>query len=330
MKAVIPVAGIGTRLRPLTYTQPKPLIPVAGKPILGFIIERLQKAGINEFVFVIGYLGEKINDYVKKNHPDIISYFVHQNDRKGIGHAIWMARDIIKDDPMFIVLGDTIVDVDLSTLINSPVSTLGVKRVDDPTQFGVAELDDQCNILKVIEKPEIPRSNMALVGIYKIKESAELFHILEEDIKNHFNRPSEIHLTDAIEKLIVKGVPFKAVKVENWYDCGKKDSLLAANGVLLKKFGYASEHIPDFYNTIIVHPVSIAEGCKISNSIIGPYVTIAESVTIDTSIVKDSIIGSFSKLEDVVLHNSVVGSDAIIYGMRQSLNIGDNTEIDFS
>ena len=330
MKVVIPVAGVGTRLRPLTYTQPKPLIPVAGKPILGFIIDRLKKAGFNEFIFVIGYLGDKINDYIKEKHPDIVAYFIQQNDRKGIGHAIWTARDIIEDEEIFIVLGDTIVDADIEEMVNMKHSCLGVKRVEDPTKFGVAEIGADQIITKVVEKPDIPRSNMALVGLYKIKEGKRLLQILEENIKANYTTHNEIQLTDAIGKMISEGTVMKAFKVENWYDCGKRESLLAANAVMLKKFGFASEKVPVFHNTIIVHPVSIAEGCQISNSIIGPNVTIAENALIDFSIVKESIIGSFSKLQDVVLHNSVIGSDATIKGMTQSLNIGDNTEIDFS
>jgi glucose-1-phosphate thymidylyltransferase len=330
VKAVIPVAGVGTKLRPLTYTQPKPLIPIAGKPILGHIIERLAAAGINEFVFVIGYLGNKIHDFVRDQYPNITSYFVQQSDRKGIGHAIWMAKDIVNEEEMLIVLGDTVFEADIESIIGNAHSVLGIKKVDDPRGFGVVEFDDAGKIKRVVEKPNIPRSNMALVGLYKIRDSRRLFDVLEQNIKKNYTTHNEIQLTDAIGKMIKEGEPFESFKVENWYDCGKKDSLLDANAKLLKKLSLNGASYPNMASTIVVPPVSIAPGVQVSNSIIGPNVTIGDNVTLDYVIVKDSIIGTFSKLKNVVLEKSVIGSDATINGSTQSLNIGDNTEIDFS
>src|SRR5690606_31819759 len=170
MKAIIPVAGAGTKLRPHTYTQPKALIPLAGKTVLSIIVDQLKEGGINEFIFIVGYLGEKIQDYVKTNYPDINAHFVYQNDRQGIGHAVRLTRSIVKNDEVFIVLGDTICDFNLKEVIASPTSMIGVKKVDDPRTFGVAELEED-RITHVVEKPQIPKSNLALVGIYKIKET---------------------------------------------------------------------------------------------------------------------------------------------------------------
>src|SRR4051812_19009590 len=139
MKAVIPVAGIGSRLRPHTHTQPKALVPVAGKPILSHIIDTLVKAGFDDFVFIIGYLGEKIEWFIKEKYSHIKSSFVIQAPREGIGHAVWLARDLIgPDDELLIVLGDTIFDIDLKPVLNETVSMLGVKKTDDPRSFGVA------------------------------------------------------------------------------------------------------------------------------------------------------------------------------------------------
>ena len=330
MKAVIPVAGVGTKLRPLTYTQPKPLIPIAGKPILGHIIERLAKAGVNEFVFIIGYLGEKIHDFVRDTYPGITTYFVQQADRKGIGHAIWTARDIVKNEDMLIVLGDTVIEADIEQIIASKNSVLGIRKVDDPRDFGVVEFDDKGRIERVIEKPSIPRSNMALVGLYKIVGSQKLFDVLEHNIKTGYTTHNEIQLTDAIGKMIKDGAIFETIKVENWYDCGKKDSLLEANARLLRKTNSDGKKHPNLSSSIVIPPVSIASTAQIGNSIIGPNVTIGENAVLDYVIVKDSIIGNFSKLKNVVLEKSVIGSDATINGSTQSLNIGDNTEIDFS
>ena len=225
MKAIIPVAGAGTKLRPHTYTQPKALIPIAGKTILSFIVDQLRDAGINEFIFIVGYLGEKIQDYVKQTYPDLTTHFVFQNERQGTGHAIELTKNIVGEDEVFVVLGDTICEYDVKEVVDSPFSMLGVKKVDDPRNFGVASIDEEGFIEQVVEKPSIPKSNMALVGLYKIKETHFLFeclhHLFMQDIKTQ----GEYNLTDALDCMIKRGANFQSFKVKSWFDCGKKESL---------------------------------------------------------------------------------------------------------
>lgn len=328
MKAIIPVAGAGTKLRPHTYTQPKALIPLAGRTILSIIVDQLREAGIHEFIFIVGYLGDKIHDYVKEKYPDLQASFVHQSERHGIGHAIQLTKDIVGDDEIFVVLGDTICEYDVKDMLDMPCSALGVKRVDDPRDFGVVEMNEEGFITRVVEKPQIPKSNMALVGIYRIKETAFLFNCLDNNIRNQVMSRGEFSITDAIECMIEQGAKFQPFKVQNWFDCGKKETLLESNATLLKKMG--ADVAPDhkFSNTIFIPPVSVAEGCDIKNSIIGPNVTIGEKTTVNYSIIKDSIIGSFADLYDIVLTHSLIGSDTEVKGESRSLNIGDNTEID--
>lgn len=329
MKAIIPVAGAGTKLRPHTYTQPKALIPLAGKTILSIIVDQLLEADIHDFIFIVGYLGTKIQDYVKEKYPHLNAQFVFQTERQGIGHAILLSREMVQDDEMFIVLGDTICEFDVRAVLERPVSTVGVKRVDDPRNFGVAEIEEGGQVGRVVEKPQIPKSNMALVGIYRIRESNQLFSCLENNIREHLTSYGEYNLTDAIECMIRNGVRFESFKVQNWFDCGKKETLLESNAKLLKKFG--SNISPDnviMENTIVVHPVNIAAGCTIKNSIIGPNVAIGEKATVNYSILKDAILGSFANLYDIVLTHSLIGSDTEVKGESRSLNIGDNTEID--
>lgn len=328
MKAIIPVAGAGTRLRPHTYTQPKALIPIAGKAILSFIIDPLADAGIRDFIFVIGYLGDKIIDYVEKKYPDLNCHFIPQNVREGSGQAIALTRKAVNNDEVFIVMGDTICEFDAKEILAYDGSTLGIKRVDDPRHFGVAELDDKGFILKVVEKPQIPKSNMALVGLYKIKETPQLFACLEENLRDNLKSHDEYQLTDALECMIQKNVRISTFKVDNWFDCGRKDTLLETNYILLEKTHKTFKPGIPYENTIINPPVSIAENCNIKNSIIGPNVTIGENSTINYSIVKNSIIGTYTNLHEVVLNSSIIGSDSNIRGLTQSLNIGDNTEID--
>ncbi|MGE5519168.1 MAG: sugar phosphate nucleotidyltransferase [Candidatus Dadabacteria bacterium] len=328
MKAIIPVAGAGTKLRPHTYTQPKALIPLAGKTVLSIIVDQLKNAGIQEYIFIVGYLGEKIQDYVKSLYPDLTAHFVFQNDRQGIGHAIRLTRNIIGTDEALIVLGDTICEYNVKEVIDSHVSLMGVKKVDDPRTFGVAEICDDTAISHVVEKPHIPKSNMALVGIYKIKEMNLLFECLETNIKQGIKTHGEYSITDALDCMIKKGAKFKAFKVDSWFDCGKRDSLLESNSTLLKKFGTEKDPAKDFENVVVIQPVSIGKGCNIKNSIIGPNATIGDNSTIESSIIKNSIIGSFSNLFDIVLEDSLIGSDTSIRGETRTLNIGDNTDID--
>jgi len=328
MKAIIPVAGAGTKLRPHTYTQPKALIPLAGKTILSINVDQLHEAGINEFIFIVGYLGEKIQDYIRTKYPQLSCHFIFQNERKGTAHAVDLTRQIIGDDEVFIVLGDTICEYNISEVLESQWSVLGVKKVDDPRDFGVAEINDEGFISRVVEKPAIPKSNMALVGIYKVKESKLLFQCLTKIISNEIKSHNEFNLTDALECMITGGAKFKALKVENWFDCGRKESLLESNSILLQKFGGTIAESNKFENTIFVPPVSIAEGCDIKNSIVGPHVAIGENTIVHSSIIKESIIGSFSKLYDVMLDDSLIGNDTEVIGETRSLNIGDNTEID--
>ncbi len=328
MKAIIPVAGAGTKLRPHTYTQPKALIPLAGKTVLSIIIEQLHEAGINDFIFIVGYLGDKIQDFVKLKYPQLTCHFVYQNERYGTGHAIDLAKEIVGSDEVFIVLGDTIAEYNVKEVIDSPVSMIGVKKVDDPRNFGVAEINDDGFITRVVEKPAIPKSNMALVGIYKIKETRFLFNCIKSIIEHGEKTQQEFSLTDALECMIQKGAAIKFFKVSSWFDCGKKETLLLSNATLLKKFGGSVKGLHTFENSIIIPPVSIGEGCEIQNSVIGPNVSIGEYTILNYTIVKESIIGSFSRLYDVVLDDSLIGSDTGIKGETRSLNIGDNTDID--
>jgi len=330
MKAVIPVAGAGTNLRPLTYTQPKPLIPVAGKPIIAFILDQLIDAGIHEFVFILGYLGDKIRNYVEKQYPNIRCEFVNQDKRMGLGHAVLTAqKEIEGQDEILIMLGDTILDIDMKSFVASNRSCLAIKKVKDPRNFGVVEFGKDGEVIKMVEKPQIPKSNMAIVGLYKIKEVSALLkslrHIVDNDLRTH----GEYHLTDALMMLIEQGVQFDCLEADNWFDCGKKEILLETNAKLLDRQIELHQPTPVFENTIIIEPVYIGKDCDIKNSIIGPHVTIGDNAAIDYSIVKESIIGNYAMIKEVVLENSVVGNDAAIHGLCQSLNIGDNTEIDF-
>lgn len=331
MKAVIPVAGIGSRLRPHTHTQPKSLVPVAGNTILGHIIERLLDAGTGDFVFIIGYLGDKIEAYVKKQYPHVRAEFVVQEPREGLGHALWVARETYRhEDSIIIMLGDTIVEADLAAMMRAPHSVLGVKKVTTPSLFGVTEVGRDAFITRVVEKPLIPKSNFALVGLYKIAHPTRLVESLAHIIAENIRTQNEYHLSDALMHLIKNGEKMIPYEVDNWFDCGRKKTLLEANAILLNRPGFASSDSSLYPGSIFIPPVSIGRDCTVTHAIIGPNVAIGDNTIIDSAIVSDSIIGSYSELRKTVMHHSIVGSDASLQGLSHSLNIGDNTEINFS
>ncbi|MCB0838006.1 MAG: NTP transferase domain-containing protein [Bacteroidetes bacterium] len=329
MKAVIPVAGVGTKLRPHTHTQPKPLIPVAGKPILGHIIDNLISAGIRKQVFIIGYLKEKIKDYVESEYKGKIEMeFVVQEPRKGLAHALWVSKPNIQEcEEILVILGDTIFGDDTKKIVDLDGAVLAVHQVDDPREFGIARLDKEDFVKKLTEKPSIPTSNLALVGLYKITPVSLLIEVLDEMMNGKITEDSEYSLTDALMKMIRKGTKFRTYRVENWFDCGRKQSLLMTNRILLERGNFKREN--RYKNSVIIPPVFIAKGCQINNSIIGPYTAIAENAKIENSIVKNSILGAYSRLDSIILNKSVVGNDTTLKGKANSINIGDNTEIDF-
>ncbi len=331
LKAIIPVAGIGTRLRPHTHTVPKSLIPVAGKPILGHIMDKLTNAGVSKFIIVIGYLGDKIEEFITKKYPDVEATFVIQTVGKGVGHAIYLTKEhwTAKDD-LLVVFGDTIVEVDLQKFLQSETNNLGVMKVEDPRQFGVAELNEQHQITKLVEKPTMPKSNLALVGLNFIKDSALFLDCLNEIIAKEIKTQNEYHLTDALMRMIEKGSRFNITEVDNWFDCGKKDIILETNRTLLQHNEKQKDRNESkITNTIIVEPVYIAPSAVIKNSIIGPHVSIGQGAIVENSIMNNSIIGPNSHIQYVVLKDSLIGNDASLKGFMQSLNLGDSAEVNF-
>ncbi len=301
---------------------------MAGKTVLSIIIDQLLEAGINEFIFIVGYLGDKIQDYVTSNYPNVEAHFVRQSNREGIGHALRLTRSIVAGDEVFIVLGDTICEYDVDKVLESPHSMVGVKKVDDPREFGVVEMDSNGVVNHVVEKPQIPKSNLALVGVYKIRESEIMYDCLEANIRQGLKTHGEYSISDALDCMLRKGIQIVPFKVESWFDCGKKETLLESNATLLKKFGDKATCQQYYENTVLIQPVSIGAGCSIRNSIIGPNVTIGENTTVDSSIIRQSIIGTYANLFDIVLDESLIGSDTSIRGESRTLNIGDNTNID--
>lgn len=327
--AIIPVAGAGTRLRPFTYTQPKSLIPIAGKPILSYIIDRCIEAGVDEFVFIIGYFGEKVVDYVESLELSQSTKFVMQQKRDGLGHAIYSAKDEIMDtDHIVIALGDSIIDIE-PTFFSSKTSCIAIKKVKDPMNYGVAEFDDKGRLKKLVEKPKFPKSNEALVGWFKIVETAQLMQILEKYTRDEMRTSGEIQLTAALNEMLESGCIFESMTADTWLDVGNTEVLLQSNEIMLKRSGGQISTKIILENAVIIEPVSIADNCIIKQSIIGPNVTIGEHTIVENAVLNNGILGSYTQINKLMLEDFVVGSDSHLIGKAKSLTIGDNTEIDF-
>jgi len=324
MKVVIPLAGFGTRLRPHTFTKPKPLINVAGKPVLGHILDSLQDMDVEEIIFIVGHLGDQIEEYVSTTYTFPARY-IEQKELKGQAHAIHLARQYLSG-PILIVFVDTIFEADLTALPQDCDGVLFVKEVEDPRRFGIVIMEGEY-IVRLVEKPTDPVSNLATIGVYYIRESEKLCEAVEKLMRRDIKTKGEYYLADALQLMIDDGARFRIATVNVWEDCGKPEAVLKTNRYLLDK---TRGHVGEVEDTIIVPPVYIADSARIAQSIIGPYVTIADGAIVHRSIVKDSIIGRHAHIEEVLLSSSLIGDNARVHGSYDQLNVGDSSQVDFA
>jgi glucose-1-phosphate thymidylyltransferase len=321
--AVVPVAGAGTRLRPHTYTYPKVLLTVGDKPIIGHILDEISAAGIKKICMVTGYLGDKIKEYVAKNYKHLNVSYVEQPEPKGLGHAIWLTRRAVTG-PVLVMLGDTILDADLSKFMTSKEDCIAVKEVKDPRRFGVVETKGGY-ITAMVEKPEKPKTNLAIVGIYSFRNSSLLYNSLERLVDSGKTTKGEIQFTDAMALMVKDGHKIKPVTIEGWYDCGKPGTLLETNRHILDKKKFS----PKAKNSLIIPPVYISPTAVVENSIVGPYASIGDGARIESAIISDSIVNENAVITNINLSGSLVGPSATVIGRKDQLNVGENSEIKF-
>ncbi len=322
MKVVIPLAGLGTRLRPHTYTRPKPLVNLAGKPLLGHILDRIVELPIEEVIFITGYLGEQIEEYVRETY-DFPARFVAQQEQLGQAHAVQLAREWI-EGPTFIVFADTIFETDVTALEKvSSDGLLYVHEVEDPRRFGVAVMDGRY-IARLVEKAERPASNLAMVGLYYFARGEELISAIDDQIVSGTRTGGEFYLADAIQIMIDRGAKLETKAIDVWLDCGTPSALLETNRYLL---GHTAQPRYDLPDAKVVPPVYIGRDVRVEDSVLGPNVSLDDGATVIGSIVQDSILGNGCTIEHAMLSGSIVGSDATVRGSHSQLNIGDNSYI---
>jgi glucose-1-phosphate thymidylyltransferase len=341
MKVVVPTAGKGTRLYPHTHTKPKPIVRIAGKPILGHILDRLPRDRVEEVVLVVGGpMQEQVVRYVEDAYGAAFEVsFVEQAEPEGLGHSVLQARPLVDGDPLLIALGDMLFERGYGRFLDahdrladgsgprSVDGSIGVKRVDDPRRYGVVETGPDGRVDRLVEKPDDPPSDLAISGVYVFERSTPLFeslaYLVENDVRG---AGDEYQLTDALQGTIDRGVDLGTFEVDDWYDCGRPETLLEANRVTLDRLD------PDDgvggRDAVVVPPVDIGEDVAVEKSVLGPYVSVDDGATIADSIVRDSIVGRNASVEGANLRRSIVGDAATVDGDPDRLNLGDNSVVD--
>jgi len=328
MRIVIPTAGFGTRLRPHTWSKPKPMVSVAGKPVLGHVLDLFKDLPqIDELVFIIGYLGEQIEAYVSQAYPNLPARYVVQEEMLGQSHAIWLARQGLSG-PMLMVFVDTLIETDLSGLPQEPAEAVAwVKPVEDPRRFGVADVGPDGWVTRLVEKPQDVSNNLAVVGFYYFNAAERLLAAIEQQIESGDQLKGEWYLADAINLMLQSGLRMRAETVEVWKDCGKPDALLDTNRYLLDN---GRDNGAEFSSgdIDIVAPVYIDPSATVRDSTIGPYASIGADCVIEDSRVSNSIIDRGTRLENADVLDSVVGRDALVRGGPVRLNVGDESQVE--
>lgn len=329
MKVIIPAAGYGTRMRPHTHTRPKPLVPVAGRPSLAFVLDALAPLDIEELIFIVGRMGEQMEQYVTSEYPQYPARFIEQKVMRGQADAIALARDYVEHDLLTLFV-DTIFEADLDVLnrLDDADGAMFVAEVPDPKRFGIAVMDDAGYVRKLVEKPQEPESNLAVVGLYYFKSSQWLFRAIDTLMESGRSLKGEYYLADAIQVMIDEDAKFRAFPVSVWEDTGTQDAVLHANRYLLRKMDTRQE--PYMMGTSLVVPPSyVSPEATVENSIIGPYAAISDRATVTDSIIRNSIISPDAQVIGTMLFGALVGERATVEGSYRTLNIGDDSVASF-
>ncbi|NUR34259.1 MAG: NTP transferase domain-containing protein [Gemmatimonadaceae bacterium] len=324
MKVIIPLAGKGTRLRPHTHVTPKPMLKIAGKPVMDYILDDLEKlGGIDQIIYITGHLKEKVEEHVRGAYK-FDSVFIEQKVQDGTAGAVELAKPYVHE-PVLIIFVDTIFDADLSVINRTDADgIIWVKEVEDYQRFGVVVTDKDGNMTKIVEKPSTPISKRANIGLYYVRNWKLLFEGIDHTLKQPANQ-GEFFLTDAFQYMIEQGAKIKVIDVEGWYDAGKLDTLLETNRIILEH-GAATRGVKG-ENSTIVEPVYVEEGVTITNSRIGPNVSIGKGTKVEGCELRDTIVGAKGSLKGATLVNSMLGDSVVVENVTGQMTIGDHAEI---
>ena len=329
IKILIPMGGFGSRLRPLTWSRPKPLVSLAGKTVIDFVLEIVKTVpGVesSEFIFSVNAQVEpQIREHMAQKYPDWKVHFPIDTVMRGQSDALWQAKEFLSG-PLLIVFSDTIIENDFSCLADEGADgVVWVKPVPDPRRFGVALVDEEGWISELIEKPDDMSNNLAVVGCYYFKDAATILSAVEEQIDQELYLKGEFYLADAINILLRRGLKMRVEKVDVWLDSGTPESLLETNRYLLENGFDNSDKLTPAENTVIIPPVFIHPTAQVHQSVIGPDVSVGENVIIRGCLVRESIIGPGSNLKSCRLEDSLIGHNVSLKGQTGRANLGDNS-----
>ncbi|GAC1651404.1 MAG: sugar phosphate nucleotidyltransferase [Gemmatimonadaceae bacterium] len=324
MKVIIPLAGKGTRLRPHTHTTPKPMLRIAGKPVMSYIMDDLKKLGtVDQVIYITGHLKEKVETYAR-SALDVPAVFVEQTVQDGTAGAVELAKPYV-DQPVLIIFVDTIFDADLSIIRRTDADgIIWTKEVEDYQRFGVVVTDRDGNMTKIVEKPSTPISKRANIGLYYMRNWKLLYEGIAHTLREPPNK-GEFYLTDAFQYMIEHGAKIKVVDVAGWYDAGKLDTLLQTNRAILEKG--AARRPPAAPGLTVIDPVYVEDGVTISTSTIGPNVSIGAGSVVEGSTLADTIVGDRARIYRSVLRNSLIGDEALLDGVRGEVTVGEHSEV---
>lgn len=332
MRIVIPMAGMGKRMRPHTLVTPKPLIEFAGKPMVHHIVEELARTfsePIEEIAFVVGRFGKSAEESLIKVAEKVGSKgsIYYQDEALGTAHAILCAAPSLSG-PVIIAFADTLFKADF-TLDKSKDGVIWVQKVEDPRPFGVVKLDNEGYITDFVEKPQEFVSDLAIIGIYFFKDGENLKKELQYLIDNDLKEKGEYQITNALENMKQKGVKFAAEQVKEWLDCGNKDATLATHARWLEVTpDTASIHSSvELHNSHVITPCYIGKNVKLRNTVVGPYVSIEEGSEMENCVIRNCIVQKNSKIKNSVLYNSMIGSFVVYHGNPKALSLGDYSTI---
>jgi glucose-1-phosphate thymidylyltransferase len=325
MKVIIPLAGKGTRLRPHTHTVPKPMLKVAGKPVIDYVLDDVRTLGnVDEVIYITGHLKGAVEQHARTKYSDMKAQFIEQKVQDGTAGAVALAKPFI-DAPVLIIFVDTIFDADLTTIATSnDDGIIWTKEVEDYQRFGVVVTDASGHMTKIIEKPSTPVSKRANIGLYYIKNWKLLFEGIDHTLKQPTNK-GEYYLTDAFQYMIDHGAKIKVEDVAGWYDAGKLDTLLETNAAMLAR---GRARVPkETHGGRIIDPVYIEDGATLTGSTIGPNVSIGAGSVVINSSIRNSVIGDKARLDKCALENSLIGDRVTLENVLGEVTVGDDSEV---
>jgi len=330
LKIVIPMGGLGKRLRPHTWSKPKQLIGLAGKTVLGHVLDSLSTLPDSldvELINIVGYLGEQIEAYLRENYPHLHCHYVLQENPKGQSHAIYLARQYLSG-PMMMVFADTLIETDLSFLPDEKADAVAwVKPVPDPRRFGVAEVGPDGWVKRLVEKPQDVTNNLAVVGCYYFKRSEDLVSAIQKQISRKVQLNGEYYLADAVNIMLQEGMQMRVQPVETWLDAGTSEALLETNHYLLAngRSNCTQSEVRD--SVVVIPPVFIHPTAQLEQCVIGPYTSVGANCVVQRSVIRNSILEEEAQVSDVVLEDSLIGRRAQIQRLPARVNVGDQTTV---